>query len=307
MDRLECNRMLIAVIEQGSFAKAAEQRLTSVAQASKLIARLENELGVQLLHRSTRSLRTTEIGQAYYLQVKQLMAEFDELEVSVKNQSQTPSGRIKISVPNSFGVNQLSHALVDFAQLYPEIELDVSFTDRLVNVIDEGFDLAIRIGSLKDSNLIARHLLDIQILLVAAPSYLQQVQLPEHPQDLLEHQCIIDRNFKEPELWRFNRVQSPDQQEVVQIQGRIHFANTEACHTAALAGLGICRMPAFICGQSLKTQQLIPIMPNYRIKSSGLYAVYPPSRHLANKVRRLIDFLKIYYQSRPEWDVSELE
>ena len=302
MDRLECNRMLIAVIEQGSFAKAAEQRLTSVAQASKLIARLENELGVQLLHRSTRSLRTTEIGQAYYFQVKQLMAEFDELEVSVKNQSRTPSGRIKISVPNSFGVNQLSHALVEFAQRYPEIELDVSFTDRLVNVIDEGFDLAIRIGLLKDSNLIARHLLDIQILLVAAPSYLQQVQSPEKPEDLLKHQCIIDRNFKEPELWRFYSIEEPQLEETVQLLGRVNFANTEACHIAALAGLGVCRIPAFICGQSLKSQQLIALMPNYYIKSSGLYAVYPPSRNLANTVRSLIDFLKDYYQNRPEWD-----
>lgn len=302
MDRLECNRMLIAVIEQGSFAKAAEQRLTSVAQASKLIARLENELGVQLLHRSTRSLRTTEIGQAYYFQVKQLMAEFDELEVSVKNQSRTPSGRIKISVPNSFGVNQLSHALVEFAQRYPEIELDVSFTDRLVNVIDEGFDLAIRIGLLKDSNLIARHLLDIQILLVAAPSYLQQVQSPEKPEDLLKHQCIIDRNFKEPEFWRFSSTEQPQLEETIQLEGRVNFANTEACHIAALAGLGVCRIPAFICSQSLKSKQLIPLMPNYYIKSSGLYAVYPPSRHLANKVRSLIDFLKDYYQNRQEWD-----
>lgn len=304
MDRLECNRMLIAVIEQGSFAKAAEQRFTSVAQASKLISRLENELGVQLLHRSTRSLRSTEIGQAYYLQVKQLMAEFDELEVSVKNQSRTPSGRIKLSVPNSFGVNQLSHALVEFAQLYPEIELDVSFTDRLVNVIDEGFDLAIRIGLLQDSNLIARHLLDVKFVLVAAPDYLQKVQAPEQPEDLLKHQCIIDRNFKEPELWRFYATAQPEQQYTVQLKGRIHFANTEACHIAALAGLGICRMPSFICSQSLKSQQLIPIMPHYSMQSSGLYAVYPPSRHLANKVRSLIDFLKDYYQQRPDWDVQ---
>lgn len=303
MDRLECNRMLIAVIEQGSFAKAAEQRLTSVAQASKLIARLENELGVQLLHRSTRSVRTTEIGHAYYLQIKQLVAEFDELETSVKNQSQTPSGRIKISAPHSFGVHQLSHALVEFAQLYPEIELDVSFTDRVVNVIDEGFDVAIRIGFLKDSNLIARHLLDIHIMLVAAPQYLENRCLPEQPIDLLQHQCIIDRNFKEPELWRFEATRQPEQQESVQIQGRIHFANTEACHTAALAGLGICRIPAFICGESLQTQKLIRLMPNYQIKSSGLYAVYPPSRHLANKVRRLIDFLKEYYQHHSEWDL----
>ncbi|WP_171294312.1 LysR family transcriptional regulator [Acinetobacter sp. MB5] len=290
--------MLIAVIEKGSFAKAAELRFTSVAQASKLIARLENELGVQLLHRSTRALRTTEIGQAYYLQVKQLMAEFDELEVSVKNQSLTPSGRIKISAPSSFGVNQLSHALVEFAQLYPEIELDVSFTDRLVNVIDEGFDLAIRIGLLEDSNLIARHLLDIQIMLVASPSYLQQTNLPEHPQDLLQHQCIIDRNFKEPELWRFYHVEQPSQREAVQVHGRISFANTEACNTAALAGLGICRIPSFICEPSLKAQKLIPVMPNYRIQSSGLYAMYPPSRHLANKIRCLIDFLKKYFEDR---------
>lgn len=296
MDRLDCNRMLIAVIEQGSFAKAAEQRGTSVAQASKMISRLEQQLSVQLLHRSTRSLTPTEVGQAYYIQVKHLVAELDELETSVKNQSNEPSGRLKISAPSSFGVVHLSHILVEFARLYPQIELDVSFTDRMVNVIEEGFDLAIRIGQLKDSNLIARYLADVQFKLVAAPAYLQRYALPKHPEDLASHLCIIDTNFKDPKHWQFHSLQQPEQIFQVNVNGHIQFANTEACHIAALAGLGICRLPDFICRQSLQQGKLVTLLNEYSVYRSGVYAVYPPARHLANKVRALVDFLKQHYE-----------
>lgn len=305
MNRLECNRMFISIIEQGSFVKAAENLNTSVAQASKLISKLENELGVQLLKRSTRSLKPTELGLAYYHRIKQLMAEFDEIEISIKNQSRTPVGKLKISAPNSFGTVQLSKTLVNFAQKYSQIELDVSFTDRTVNVIEEGFDIAIRIGELKDNNLIATHLSQIRFVLVASPLYLEKFGCPQSLQDLESHSCIIDTNFKDPYEWAFFEKSPSNVLHTISVNGRIHFANTEACLAATIAGLGIARLPMFILKDALIDKKIIPILENYELPRRGLYAVYPPAKHLANKVRTLIDYLKEQYAYPAEWEIYE--
>ncbi|MDC5021073.1 LysR family transcriptional regulator [Acinetobacter baumannii] len=302
MNRLECNRMFIAIMELGSFVKAAENLNTSVAQASKLISKLENELGVQLLKRSTRSLTPTELGQAYYHRIKQLMAEFDELDISIKNQSSFPVGRLKISAPNSFGTVQLSPTLIKFAQRYNEIELDVSFNDRTVNLIEEGFDVAIRIGQLKDNNLIATQISQIKFLLVASPFYLKNFGTPRKLQDLQLHQCIIDTNFKDPYEWSFYENKQPH---TISVNGRIHFNNTEACLDATIAGLGIARLPTFILKDAIIDKKVIPILENYELPKRGLYAVYPPAKHLANKVRALIDYLKEQYTDPPEWEKFE--
>lgn len=302
MDRMSCDRMFVAVVELNSFAKAAELKGTSVSQASKMVTRLEQTLGAQLLHRSTRSLSPTEIGLAYYQQIRSLLKEYDALESSVQDQFNLPAGRIRISAPSSFGVTQLSHALVAFSRQYPQIELDVSFTDRVVNVIEEGFDVAFRIGQLKDSNLVCSYLTDIHILLVASPDYIEKYGQPEKPEDLHQHQCIIDTNFKEPYQWQFISTAQPNTTEHVLVNGQFNFANTEVCHQFTLAGLGVCRIPSFICGPSIQAKQLVPLLPDYKIQSTCLYAVYPSARYLARKVRALVDFIKQFYSTTPQWN-----
>lgn len=203
MERLDCDRMFVAVMETGSFTAAAQRCGTSHGQASKLISRLESELGVNLLRRSTRSLTPTEVGLAYYERIRQLLVDYDALNDSVRNSANAPSGLLRISAPVTFGVSQLAPYLVEFARRYPDIELDVSFSDRLVNVVDEGFDLALRIGSLTDSSLIARRLCPICNVVVAARSYLERHGEPQHWAELEQHALIVDTNFRDPWHWPF--------------------------------------------------------------------------------------------------------
>lgn len=297
MDRLDCDRMFVAVLEVGSFAGAAERLGTSSGQASKLVSRLEQELGVQLFKRSTRALSPTEIGRAYYERVKTLLEAFDTLDATVRDSATTPSGRLKISAPGTFGTAVLASVLVEFARHYPQIELDVNFSDRAVNIVDEGFDMAIRIGKLDDSSLIARRLGDVPIRVAASSGYLLQHGTPQHWRDLAAHQCISDTNFRAPWHWPF--VTPCGDSVSMPIRGRLCFSNTEACLQAAIAGLGIARLPGFIAAPALQRGEIVSLLEEFATPPMGLFALYPPARHLAQKTRLLIDFLAAHFQHHP--------
>ncbi len=301
MDRLECDRMFVAVIDTGSFAAAAARLGTSSGQASKLVSRLEASLGVQLIMRTTRALSLSEAGRAYYERVKSLLDEFDTLDATVRNASRAPSGRLRITAPITFGTTQLAPVLNQFAMAFPDINLDVSFSDRTVNLVDEGFDAAVRIGRPDDSSLIARKLCAARIVLVAASSYLDRRGVPATPADLAAHDCIIDTNFRDPLTWRF-RDRSGSQPLVTEVRGRIQFSNAEACVAAAEAGLGIARVPSFVAGALLRLHTVHPLLIDFEDEPRGLYAVYPPARHLALKVRVLVDFLADAFRGQPGWD-----
>jgi len=293
--------MFVAVLETGSFARAAARLGTSAGQSSKLVSRLEEQLGVQLIKRTTRALAATEVGQAYYQRIKILLDELDVLDASVRQAAGAPSGRLRLSAPTSFGATQLTGVLIDFAREFPAIELDVSFADRLVSLVDEGFDLAIRIGRLDDSSLIARKLCQVRIVLTASPDYVAQHGAPLSPHELVNHNCIIDTNFRDPFNWQFGSITEQGQTSVP-VSGRLHFSNAEACLTAAASGLGIARIPSFIAGPSLRQGMLLPILSAMEVTPLGLYAVYPAARHLALKVRALVDFLAQRYMGEPDWD-----
>ncbi|TRB37609.1 LysR family transcriptional regulator [Rhizobium rhizogenes] len=301
LDRLECDRMFIAVIDTGSFAAAATRLGTSAGQASKLVSRLEANLGVQLIMRTTRALSLSESGRAYYERIKTLLEEFDDLDASVRNDSGVPSGRLRITAPLTFGTTQLASVLIQFATAFPDIQLDVSFSDRIVNLVDEGFDAAIRIGRAEDSSLIARKLCAIRVVLVAAPSYLDGRGMPAEPAHLAHHDCIIDTNFRDPLTWRFKHHADP-QAILADVHGRIQFSNAEACVAAAEAGLGIARAPSFVAGARLRAGAVRPVLSDFEDEPRGLYAVYPPGRHLALKVRVLVDFLANAFRGQPAWD-----
>lgn len=300
MERLDCDRMFIAVMETRSFTAAAQRLSTSHGQASKLITRLENELSVSLFSRSTRSLKPTEVGLAYYERIRPLLAEYDALNDDVLNASKTPSGLLRISAPVTFGSTRLTEHLITFARRYPDIELDVSFADRLVNVVNEGFDLTLRIGNLTDSSLIARKLCDIRIVMVAAKAYLQQKGTPVRWSHLLQHDCIVDTNFRDPFVWPFL-----DENQVLHAQpvrGRMKFSNAEVCLRAAIEGLGIARLPAFVAGEALQNGTVIPVLSRYEAPPLGLYAVYPPAKYLAQRSRAFIDFLAESFAGQPKWE-----
>lgn len=300
MDRLECARMFVAVMEAGSFAKAAERLRTSPGQASKLVSRLEADLGVRLLNRTTRALAATEAGLAYFERIRGLLSEFDAVEDAVRNVSGAPTGRLRVTAPVSFGAAQLAPALVDFARQFPKIELELSFSDRVVNLVDEGFDVAIRIGSPSDSSLVARRLCEARIVVCASQDYLRDHPAPRVPADLALHSCIIDTNFREPDTWAFRNPDGGDT--LIRVGGRLRFSNAEVALTAAEAGLGIARAPSFIAGPRFRANRLMPLLCDFEASPLAVYALYPPGRYLAQKVRVFVDLLVARFRDGPEWD-----
>ena len=300
MDRLECDRMFLAVVEAGSFTQAAKRLGTTSGQASKLLSRLESDLGVRLLNRTTRSVAPTEAGRAYHDRLKPLIDELDALDLDIRNISQSPRGRLRLTAPLTFGTRELAPSLSAFAALYPEIELDVSFSDRVVNVVDEGFDMAIRVGRPHDSSLIIRKLCAVRIVVVAAPGYLLIHGSPAAPSDLVHHACIIDTNFRDPNRWPFRARDGAA--EMVGVAGRIRYSNAEACVETAISGLGLACVPAFVAGDALRAKKLVRLLPEFEIDPYDVHVLYPHNRHLAAKVRLLVDFLAERYKHTPHWE-----
>jgi DNA-binding transcriptional LysR family regulator len=302
MDRLDADRMFVAVMETGSFTGAAKRLGTSSGQASKLVSHLEAELGVRLLNRTTRAVSPTEAGQAYYDRLRPLLEEFDNLDLAIRNISQSPRGRLRLTAPLTFGSLELAPALNDFAARYPDIELDVSFSDRVVNLVDEGFDMAVRVGRPGDSSLIIRKLCDVRIVVIGSAGYLERHGGPETPEDLALHHCIIDTNFRDPSRWPFRDQERGER--TVAVSGRIRYSNAEACLRAAEAGLGLACVPAFVAGDAIRSGQVKRLLQAFETDPYGVHALYPHSRHLAAKVRLLVDFLAERYRSTPSWEAG---
>ncbi len=294
MNRMDCDRMFVAVIDTGSFAAAAAKLHTSAGQASKLVSKLEAELGVRLLNRTTRALSLTEVGQAYFARIRDLLDELDALDLSVRSASQTPRGRLRITTPLNFGSVQLAPILNTFAKMYPEILLDVQLSDRVANLVDEGFDAAIRIGRPSDSSLIARKLSETSVVCVATPEYLEERGTPKIPDDLVGHDCIIDSNFRDPYVWKFLQ---DGVAKSVPVKGRLQYSNGNACLVAAEQGLGIARIPDFLTDESCTGGRLVQVLADFQDEPMGIYVMYPPTRHLATKVRVLVDYLVANYRS----------
>lgn len=300
LDRLNCDRMFAAVMETGSFTGAAERLGTSSGQASKLVSRLEAELGVRLLNRTTRSIAPTEAGTAYFGRLRPLLDEYAYLDECLRDVSQAPRGRLRLTAPLSFGVIELTPALNDFALLYPEIDLDVTFSDRVANLVDEGFDMAIRIGRPADSSLIARKLCDVRIVVVGSCAYIDRMGEPVAPDDLARHDCIIDTNFREPDRWP---LRAPTGEVLAApVTGRLRYSNAEACLQAAEAGLGLACVPSFVAGASIREGRLRRLLQDFETTPFVIHALYPHSRYLAAKVRVLVDFLVERYRGTPHWE-----
>ncbi|PWE28178.1 transcriptional regulator [Pararhodobacter marinus] len=284
MDRLAADRMFIAVMETGSFAAAARKLGTSSGQASKLVSALEAELGTRLMNRTTRALAPTELGQTYFAQIRNIVGDLDALDQTLRDAGEAPRGRLRLSAPLSLGTIQLTRALNDFALTFPGIEMDVSFTDRYVNLVDEGFDAAIRVGTPADSSLIARKLGRVRIITLASPEYLACNGPVETPDALTRHACILDTNLREPTHWRF-----ADRSVIV--SGRLRYSNGVACLLAAEQGLGIARVPGFAALPSIAEGRVRELLTDYEPAPMGVFAMYPAGRHLPRKVRLLIDYL----------------
>jgi DNA-binding transcriptional LysR family regulator len=296
MDRIDELRVFIAVVDLRGFAQAARRLGISPAQASKLIARLEDRLDTRLLNRTTRDVSLTDTGRAFHARARVLVEEFEQLERSAQ-ETAAPSGLLKLSAPVSFGA-QLGSLLLDFARAYPNVGLEVFFADRIVNLVNEGFDAAVRIGMLADSSLVARKLATVRAVTIASPDYLDARGTPRTPGELQHHEIIVDLNRIDPEVWIFGR---GGKRVELRVSGRLRFANPYMCVAAARAGFGIACEPAFAAAEDLRNGRVVPLLKKYEPDPVAVYAVYPHARHLASKVRVFIDFLASRFASEPEW------
>jgi DNA-binding transcriptional LysR family regulator len=277
MDRIEELRVFVTVADLRGFALAGRRLSISPAQVSKLIARLEDRLNSRLFNRTTRDVSLTDEGRALQARARVLVEEYDQLERSAQETAK-PRGVLKLSAPIAFG-----------EQLYPDVALDVSFTDRIVNLVEEGFDAAVRISSLADSSLIARKLANVQGATIAAPQYLAKRGRPRVPDDLRSHEAILDLNVADPYTWVFG---AGSKRLEVRVTGRLRFGNPYISLAAARAGFGIARVPDFVAENSLKNGELVRLLEKYEPEAPvTMYIVYPHARHLASKVRVFVDFL----------------
>ena len=286
MDKIDRMRAFALVARNASFTIAAQRMGRSARLVSKYVADLEESLGVQLLNRTTRSVSLTEIGTTYLAMCEPLLDGFEELEETVRHQQMSLRGVIHISAPTGFGSIRLAPSLADFAAKHPEVEIDLRLSDRRVSIIEEGLDLAIRIGPMRDSSLKVRQLGPMPLIVCASPAYLKQVGTPSHPLALATHECILDGNMTEPTVWRFD---IDGRETAVQVQGRFRTNAPAASAKLAASGVAIARCPAYTVFDALKSGELIELFPENRLAPYVVAALFPQNRRLTTRVRALID------------------
>ncbi|HSW13083.1 MAG TPA: LysR family transcriptional regulator [Solimonas sp.] len=289
MDRLTSIGIFSRVVTAGSFTTAARQLEISPAAVSKHIQALEDWLGAQLLNRTTRRISLTEFGTTFHRESGHLLDELERLRNEATSHKLVPRGRLRVAAPVSFGVLHLAAAVADYQAAYPSVDIDIELSDKVVNLIEEGFDVGIRIGNLRDSTLIARRIADNRFVLCAAPAYIEAKGAPDHPDELTRHACLEYSYSSAPGSWIF---ESPTGDEItVNVQGRLRANNGEFLTGAALKGLGIMLAPDFIARPHLAAGSLVPVLAHFVPRRSAIHAVYPANRHLSSKVRTFIDFL----------------
>lgn len=297
MDRYLQMQTFVAVVDSGSFVAAADGLGLSKAAVSRHVGELENRLGVRLLQRTTRRLSLTEDGRVFLARSRELLDDLHEAESELSSRGGAAQGDLRINAPVSFGIRHLAPLWGPFQARFPKVRLDVTLADRVVDVVEEGYDLAIRIGTLGDSSLVSKRLATTRIVLCASPEYLRQHGRPEHPGDLARHHTINYSYWSGGGEWRFD---GPEGVARVRVRPRLLSNNGETCVAAALQHQGIALQPAFLVGEDIKAGRLVELMPQYRSLVLGVHAVYPSRKHVAPKVRALIDYLAESFDDR-EW------
>lgn len=299
MDRIDSMGVFAKVVAKQSFSGAARELRLSQAAVSKHVRALEDWLGARLLDRTTRRLNVTEIGALVYQRCERILDEIDEVRQSTSALQTVPRGVLHLAAPVSFGITQLGPALADYLVRYPEVVVDVTLDDRFIDVVEEGFDLALRVGALKNSSLIARRLAPVRFVLCASPGYVKQHGAPRRPDDLTNHRCLFYSLRAIPGEWCFV---GPEGEVALRISGRFRSNSGNMLYAAMLAGAGIGLAPTFIVGRDLAEGRLIVLMPEYQPVESELSAIYPPGKSPSAKVRTLIDFLAARFGPEPPWD-----
>ncbi|MFC7418370.1 LysR substrate-binding domain-containing protein [Iodobacter arcticus] len=299
MDKLTAMQVFTRVVDAGSFVKAANQLDISTSAVSRLVAELEAHLNTRLLQRSTRKLSLTEAGRLYHARCLQILGDVVEAESELGQEGQRPFGLLRINVPVSFGQLHLSPLIAAYQKAHPDVIVEIELSDRSVDLVEEGFDLALRISGQITDTLVARRLATIRIVTAAAPSYLAQHGRPLTPADLANHNCLIYTNGSRRGEWDFS---GADGNITIKVAGHFRANNGDLLRRAALAGEGIICEPSFLIGEDLASGALEILLPDCTTPQLALYAVYPSRRHLSAKIRSFIDFLPAQMSEPPAWD-----
>jgi DNA-binding transcriptional LysR family regulator len=297
MDRLAAMQAFVHVVEAGSFVRAAEKLGASTSSTSRLIADLEAHLGARLLNRTTRRLSLTETGQAYYERCVQLLADIGEAEAAAGAAAAAPSGRLKLTCPYNLLAQPIAPALAEFNRRHPQVSFDVTVADRVIDLVDEGFDLAVRIGAPGGEQLVARRLGATHLLACASPAYVAQHGSPQSPEELGRHRVLTYAYVASPFQWRlFDRDGQPHE---VRVGGPLHGNSGELLVAAAAAGMGIVLEPDFVVGPYLARGELVRLLPDCSGPKLDVWAVYPSRRHLSAKVRAFVAYLAEVFAGDP--------
>jgi DNA-binding transcriptional LysR family regulator len=280
--------VFVGVINTGSFTAAAQALGRSTSYVSKEITRLEKRLGCRLLNRTTRTISLTDVGRAYYERCNQIVIDAENAERSINRLQDKPRGLLRINAPASFGSTHLLDVLSQFMHLYPEVKLEIEFNDRLIDVVAEGYDVVIRVGEIKDTNLVARKFTSSRGVIVASPSYIKNKGCPKQAKDLMQHDCIAYSLLPTPTQWSFYK---NGEHTNITIDPRV-MCNSAAIEVAmVMNGIGITRLPLFTCEQEVKNGKLQVILDDYDQMNFNVYAVYPHRQYLTAKVRAFVDFV----------------
>lgn len=288
MSQLEDMQIFVATVDAQSFTAAADKLGLSKQFISRRIMALEERLDARLLIRTTRKLSVTDTGRAYYERALKIIDDVSDAEQRVSSQSDSPRGTLRISAPMSFGTLHLGPAIAHFMTQCPDIRIELDLSDRFVDIVGEGYDMAIRIGHLSDSSLVARQISPAQLVTCASPAYLKARGKPKTPAELKDHDCLLYGHSRSVE-WLFSDKGKPLH---VQVKGRLRANNGELACTAAIAGLGIILLPTFIVGAALRAKKLVTILDPYAPPPLNIYAVYPQHRQSSLAVKVFADFLR---------------
>ncbi len=302
MDRLGAIQVFAQVVESGSFARAADRLSLSTSAASRHVADLESHLQTRLLNRTTRRVSLTESGRAFYERSVQLLADLAEAEQEASSAAVVPRGTIRLTTSVNFGVRHVAPAIAEFLARHPEVRFDVSLADRVVDLVEEGFDLAIRIGPPGADNLVARKLGETRLVPCASPQYLAQHGAPKTPEELARHNCFTYEYVSTRHVWRFR--DHAGTEHAVRVAGSLHSNNGDLLAEAAAQGAGIVFEPAFIVGPEVRAGRLVPLLQDYVTPPVPIYALYPSRKHLSAKVRRFVDFLAERFSQAQDWSTA---
>jgi DNA-binding transcriptional LysR family regulator len=296
MDKFREMQAFVAVAESGSFVSAADQLETSKAAVSRYVAQLEERLGVRLMNRTTRRQSLTDEGHTFLVHCRETLALIHDAEQEIQNKRSSPTGLIRINAPLTFGILHLAPLWGKFTALYPQVQLEVTLSDRVVDLVDEGYDLAVRIASLPNSTLISRKLATTSLVVCASPQYLKGKPKPAHPSDLKNHSVISYSYLATGDEWVFQGPEGDARDNVhgevrVKTKPKIHTNNGDTCRSAALAHQGIILQPTFLVRPDIQKGDLVALFPEFKTIELGIYAVYPSRKLVSPRIRALVDFL----------------